>query len=122
MRKGPDAFYIEGEVPGLTNLNHVICEFIGNQTLIVRGTINPTIPFPGEVEPPTALRGSTAIRYLNLNVTNINLDAVLPIWKLRVRHIGKFERSFTFESRIKLSELKISLEAGMLLIVLHHYP
>jgi HSP20 family molecular chaperone IbpA len=58
------------------------------------------------------------IRPPNSKVANVASDAVLPTWKLRERHVGKFERSFTFSSRIQPSGMKTSLDAGLLSIVL----
>lgn len=44
VREGPDAFYLDGELPGL------IFEYLENETLIVRGTIRPKL-LAGEKEP-----------------------------------------------------------------------
>lgn len=51
IRERADAFYLEGELPGLTSLNNIVCEFIGNQTLIIRGAIKPSL-LTGETELP----------------------------------------------------------------------
>jgi hypothetical protein len=44
------------------------------------------------------------------------------IWKLKERHVGPFERSFTFPSRFKSESMKMSVEAGVLSIKLLKDP
>lgn len=51
VREAADTFYLDGELPGLTQLKDVVCEFIENQTLIVRGSITPKL-LPGEKDLP----------------------------------------------------------------------
>jgi len=39
-------------------------------------------------------------------------------WKLRERHVGKFERSFTFPLMVKREDMKASIEDGVLFITI----
>jgi len=45
-------------------------------------------------------------------------DSEQLTWKLKERHVGRFERSFTFPGKINPLGMKTSLEAGILSIVL----
>jgi HSP20 family molecular chaperone IbpA len=40
------------------------------------------------------------------------------IWKLKERHVGPFERSFTFPSAFKKESMELKVEAGVLSIKL----
>ncbi|KAF8851845.1 hypothetical protein BDZ45DRAFT_678817 [Acephala macrosclerotiorum] len=105
VREGADAFYLDGELPGLTHLSEVVCEFIDNQTLIVRGSIKPRLLEGEKLPVATAVKDTTA-------------SAPAFTWKLKERHVGKFERSFTFPSKFKSEDMKSSLEFGVLSLVL----
>ena len=40
------------------------------------------------------------------------------VWRLKERHVGRFERSFTFPSHFKYGSMQTKLEAGVLSIKL----
>jgi HSP20 family molecular chaperone IbpA len=40
------------------------------------------------------------------------------VWKLKERHVGPFERSFTFPSHFKYGSMETEIEAGVLSIKL----
>ena len=40
------------------------------------------------------------------------------IWRLKERHVGRFERSFTFPSHFKYGSMETKLEAGVVSIKL----
>ncbi|KUJ13120.1 HSP20-like chaperone [Mollisia scopiformis] len=105
IREGQKAFYLEGELPGLTHLSDVVCEFIGNQTMIIRGAIKSFV-FAGEGEQTQAAALKDSKAPVETSLT----------WRLNERHIGKFERSFTFSSRVKPTEIHTSLDSGVLSI------
>ncbi|KAE8441113.1 hypothetical protein EG329_005855 [Mollisiaceae sp. DMI_Dod_QoI] len=119
VREGSDAFYLDGDLPGLTHLSDIFCEFIDNQVLIVRGVIKPKLLPTTAVEPkgdpfiPTLHPKSD--KFPDAEVSGAEPETT---WKLKERQVGKFERSFTFPSIIKQNGMKTSLEAGVLSIVL----
>lgn len=39
-------------------------------------------------------------------------------WKLKERHVGPFERSFTFPSHFRKGSIQMNVEAGVLSIML----
>ncbi|CZR69608.1 uncharacterized protein PAC_19508 [Phialocephala subalpina] len=100
------------------------CEFIENQTLVVRGAIEPK-NLAGEKELPVAtavkgrdlLSGSKCPREAD-SKSDTTASAPVFTWKLKERHVGKFERSFTFPSKFKSDGVKTSLEFGVLSIAL----
>ena len=61
VREDEDAFYLDGEIPGVSNTEDIFTETIDNITLIVRGSVKPkagaesakALPFHGKDSIPS---------------------------------------------------------------------
>ncbi|KAH8679063.1 hypothetical protein BGZ60DRAFT_402441 [Tricladium varicosporioides] len=105
VRENSTAFFLNGEFPGLMKLSDVLTEFVEKKTVIIRVTLEE---WRGEVE-KEAGKGKEA---------EGAKVADEPKSLFKERHVGKFERSFTFPVLIKPDQMKVSLEAGILTIML----
>lgn len=139
------AYLLNGEFAGLANKNQIVVEWLQNQLLIIRGSIGPgdtetmTDPFKNGLknEIPTALgifptpTEVTPMLTIGLvhtetheSVERAELDRELdepvftgPKAMLRERHIGQFQRSFTFPTDVDSDHMEASLADGLLRIV-----
>lgn len=139
------AYLLNGEFAGLADKKQIIVEWLQNQLLIIRGSIGPgdtetmTDPFKKGLknEIPTAL-GKLSVMSIMLNMLisqsehvethesaeRAELDRELdepvftgPRAMLRERHIGQFQRSFTFPTEVDSDHMEASLADGLLRIV-----
>jgi HSP20 family molecular chaperone IbpA len=98
VRESQEAYYLDGELPGVTRKD-VDIEFSDPQTLIVKGHMERECQagLPAEDEAET----SANHRYWT--------------WE---RSVGQFQRSFSFPSRVDQDAVKASLKNGILSVVI----
>jgi HSP20 family molecular chaperone IbpA len=136
VREDEHAFYLDGEVPGITNTKEIFTEFVDNLTLIIRGTVKPKAGAEG-AKFQEYHSESSPFELRMLGLAKCEADSGEPgkkvaeaekngtkemIWKLKERRVGPFERSFTFPSRFKTDSMELSVEAGILSIKLVKDP
>jgi HSP20 family molecular chaperone IbpA len=132
VREDENSFYLDGEVPGLTNVDEIFTEVIDGLTLIVRGALKQKkgaehAQIPEQYGTPLEVTFESERTLSNSHLANgeANKTGAIPkegeqamIWKLGERHVGPFERSFTFPSHFKYGSMETGIEAGVLSITL----
>lgn len=104
VRESPEAYHLDGELPGITQKD-INIEFTDPQTLVVKGRTEReyTTPDPqaeSEGEQAEAASKGKQLRY----------------WASE-RSVGEFQRTFSFPSRVDQDGVKASLKNGILSVV-----
>jgi HSP20 family molecular chaperone IbpA len=118
------SYILEGELPGVRDKESINVVWLQNKALVVHGTIesavaattpapaqadeakdaNTTQPGASDGKPPAEHKGGRS-------------KITFPRQLLHERHIGPFERSFTFPDEVDMDNMKASLTDGLLSIV-----
>ena len=106
-REGDDAYYLDGELPGVTQ-DDINIEFSDPQTLVVKGRVERE--YHSEPEPETEDNNNKAQDSGKEN------KPTHRYWASE-RSVGEFSRTFTFASRVDQVAVKASLKNGILSIV-----
>jgi HSP20 family molecular chaperone IbpA len=133
VREDANAFYLDGDVPGVSEPSQIFTEVIDSLTLIIRGTVKPKEGSENAKIPEQHgrfLKATTEVQRIPTNPYSVNEEAAKAagaapkegekgmIWKLKERPVGRFERSFTFPSHFKFASMETKVEAGVLSIKL----
>jgi len=123
-----NAYILDGELPGVADKLHIAVEWVDNQVLLVRGVIPPAeVDVDGDplvdgldnslCHAPK--HGKAARTVTGLPVVELPKDpeSPYPIRLLNERHIGEFQRSFTFPCEVEPDEMNASMAHGLLRIV-----
>lgn len=132
-----EAYYLEGELPGLSDKNAIDIEFADDRNMMIRGRISRSAPKTTSEQPVEEKR-----RSLNPTVEDTDDEDDLgysvvhheekgkqveksvqeeqkeerKIW-LSERTFGAFQRSFSFPTPVDLDKTQATLEAGVLRIM-----
>ncbi|TGZ76471.1 HSP20-like chaperone, partial [Ascodesmis nigricans] len=106
-----EAYYLEGELPGLSDKNAIDIEFADDRNMMIRGRISRSAPKTTSEQPVEEKRRS-------LNPTSVQEEQKeeRKIW-LSERTFGAFQRSFSFPTPVDLDKTQATLEAGVLRIM-----
>jgi HSP20 family molecular chaperone IbpA len=117
-------YVLEGELPGVRDKESINVVWLQNQVLVVHGTIDSagatTAARPAQsdevkdanIKEPAPLNGKPPAES-----TGSRSRTTFPRQLLQERHIGPFERSFTFPGEVGMDDMKASLTDGLLRIV-----
>lgn len=114
VRESTDAYYLDGELPGIAQKD-IDIEFTEGQNLVIKGRVereyhSEFAPEADEVEKP---------RKATKEVTKTSDKTSVDQHKYWVseRSVGEFHRSFSFPARIDQDNVKASLKNGILSVV-----
>ena len=96
-----NAYFLVGELPGLTTKDGISFEWLDDQILFLHGRVDP-----GEIEN----------HFKNLAPSKVEGKAKMKTIHCE-RHFGPFERSFTLPMKVNSSSLEMSLDNGLLKIM-----
>jgi len=112
FRESDDAYYLDGELPGISQEN-IDIEFSDHQTLVIKGRSerefhesNPDTPQDQEGQDETSDEKSISVKKNNK----------YRYWASE-RSVGEFQRSFSFPGRVDQSNVRASLKNGILSVV-----
>ena len=112
FRESDDAYYLDGELPGISQEN-IDIEFSDHQTLVIKGRSerefhesNPDTPQEQEGQDETSDEKSISVKKNNK----------YRYWASE-RSVGEFQRSFSFPGRVDQSNVRASLKNGILSVV-----
>lgn len=130
VRETKDAYYLDGEVPGI-NQKDVDIEFSDPQTLVIKGRVTreytsnesddtdsrASSPKPATVEDAPE-DGREAVTKTGPK-TEVSKSTAAPQHKFWVseRSVGEFHRTFSFPTRVDQDAVKASLKNGVLSVV-----
>jgi HSP20 family molecular chaperone IbpA len=122
IRDTPETYYIEVELPGITDKNAVKIEWTSSRSLLISGSVDrPFVedsPAPAVVQDPGLKK--TGTRDLDGNwVPPKEEGPVKPTLVVNERRIGPFRRHFNFPVDVDMKGLKARLEAGLLKVQVH---
>jgi HSP20 family molecular chaperone IbpA len=100
------AYYLVGEIPGITAKRQVTYEWLADQTLFIRGHIDPLDLEAGWKSTQTSDNSETTENHVTQDMKNLRAE----------RHVGDFERSFTFPTIVDTENMEAELEGGLLKI------
>jgi HSP20 family molecular chaperone IbpA len=118
IREAKDAYYLDGELPGLDR-SDINIEFSDPQTIVISGHVEHRYQSPQEGEPSespsTAVQRAPSDKDKQLSRRTTG-PAGGQYW-VSERSTGEFHRSFSFPTRVDQSNVKASLKNGILSVV-----
>ena len=112
FRESDDAYYLDGELPGISQEN-IDIEFSDHQTLVIKGRSerefhesNPDTPQEQEGQDETSDEKSISVKKNNK----------YRYWASE-RSVGEFHRAFSFPGRVDQNNVRASLKNGILSVV-----
>ena len=121
VKEEKDAYYLEGEMPGIAQKDIEI-EFADERTLTIKGRSERYVEQGEKPKQVDAQNGAAtksaevATRSNNTKVTKADGHDGPTYW-MSERSIGEFKRSFSFPQRVDQDVVKASLKNGILTIV-----
>jgi len=144
VHETPEAFVLDGEVPGITDKNALDIHFTDQQTLVIHGRVEKlrrSSPEPEAEEQPTETASSSSnskkptvedagegdssesgAKSTQLATTtdekSVSKPAAGPkhrVW-VQERSVGEFQRSFNFPAGIDQDNVKATLKDGILTV------
>jgi len=135
VHENPEAFVLEGEVPGISDKNALDIHFTDQQTLVVHGRIEsfrksgPESDNAGESTPNAASKkptveedkesgehGKAVTHSTSQEGGTVQKGNSGPRVWIQERSVGEFQRSFNFPAGIDQDNVKASLNHGILTI------
>ncbi|KAJ6113707.1 30 kDa heat shock protein [Penicillium sp. IBT 18751x] len=127
VRELNDGYYLDGELPGVSQSN-IDIEFSDPQTLIIKG--HSERAYQNDTNNADSKQGTRRWRQPTVEDeeaastdTDTDLDSVTPesqpsfhYWASE-RSIGEFQRTFTFPTRVDQDAVRASLKNGILSVV-----
>ncbi|KAL4895308.1 HSP20-like chaperone [Aspergillus ambiguus] len=116
VREANDAYYLDGELPGIAQKD-VDIEFTDHQTLVIKGRTEREYHTPEGGEEQSAPEGesSEVAKTGEKQVTKAGRPKH-HYW-VSERSVGEFHRTFSFPTRVDQENVKASLKNGILSVV-----
>ncbi|GES61276.1 heat shock protein [Aspergillus terreus] len=116
VREANDAYYLDGELPGIAQKD-VDIEFTDHQTLVIKGRTEREYHSPeGGEEKPAAEGSSSEVAKTGDKQVSKSDRAKHHYW-VSERSVGEFHRTFSFPTRVDQENVKASLKNGILSVV-----
>ncbi|KAI5790175.1 HSP20-like chaperone [Geopyxis carbonaria] len=100
-----EAYFLDGDLPGLSDKRAVVIEFADDRTLLIRGRVERT--------QPRADKG----KQIETSKPEEKRKSYNPYTWLSERTFGTFQRTFSFPTPVELEKVTASLENGVLTVV-----
>ncbi|ODM14760.1 30 kDa heat shock protein [Aspergillus cristatus] len=117
FREGDDAYYLDGELPGISQEN-IDIEFSDHQTLVIKGRSERE--FHDSNDTPQDQEGqdetSDVAKTGEQSVTKSKKNNKHRYW-VSERSVGEFHRAFSFPGRVDQNNVRASLKNGILSVV-----
>lgn len=117
-------YILEGELPGVADKSKIDVVWLQNHVLVIHGIIEPidTKIATGatKTEAPATEPTETSSQPSDkpdAKATTAGQKSIFPRQLLHERHVGPFERSFTFPDEVEEDNMKASLKDGLLTVV-----
>ncbi|KAL4866753.1 hypothetical protein BDV12DRAFT_130324 [Aspergillus spectabilis] len=122
VRETSDAYYLDGELPGIPQKD-IDIEFTDPQTLVIKGrsereyhSSNNAEQGQPDSQPQTPGESSEVVKSsTEKQVSKTKADK--PRFWVSERSVGEFQRTFNFPTRVAQDDVKASLKDGILSVV-----
>jgi HSP20 family molecular chaperone IbpA len=117
VREDAEAFFLEGEFPGVSRKEDILIEKLGPRTLLVE-TRTVKFALDDEWDKHLSQAGHEANGHGNGRLEGVEDAKEGDIFRTRLseRHVGHLQRSFTFPSAVDIGGTKARLRHGLLVM------
>ena len=116
FRESDDAYYLDGELPGISQEN-IDIEFSDHQTLVIKGRSEREFHDSNANDTPQDQEGQECQdKTSDEKSVSVKRDNKYCYWACE-RSVGEFHRAFSFPGRVDQNNVRASLKNGILSVV-----
>lgn len=116
VRESPDAYHLDGELPGIAQKD-VDIEFSDPQTLVIKGRSEREYHTPEAGEGDNAPAQGETSDVAKTGEKQVAKSENKPRFWVSERSVGEFHRTFSFPSHVDQERVKASLKNGILSVI-----